>query len=262
VRDDSTVRSGALLSLDDNTPALDGACWTGESGDVVWSWFTSPEVRITSRGGHRSGLLVRVTMGEAPIRRLLNAMPHGNEPAGPAPYARPLSEEERRTLWDQQGRIGRACSDLQDAIMNGKKRIDGAKRAALTLQFDHTVVISCPPRQRRRRLLDGDSDRNKGDPARVERAGHTITLPANHETGFIVTVDGQGRRVHLREQLQQVKVQETYGEHTRLKPTGRLGLLIDEYLDTTRKRWADGKRARAGDGGCDRRGYETFIYSR
>ncbi len=76
----------------------------------------------------------------------------------------------------------------------------------------------------------------------LERAGHGITLPADHKTGLVVTVDGQDLRVQLREQLQQVKVRETYGEHTRLRPTGRLELLIDEYLDTARKRWTDGKK--------------------
>lgn len=72
--------------------------------------------------------------------------------------------------------------------------------------------------------------------------GHIAKLPRDGKGGLLVTVGDQVLRVQLREQLQQEKLQDTYGPRTVLKPTGRLELLIDEWLEGTRKRWADGKR--------------------
>lgn len=76
----------------------------------------------------------------------------------------------------------------------------------------------------------------------LESSGHKIALPRDGKGTFIATVDGQDLRVHIREQLRQERVQETYGEHVQLRPTGRLELLIDEWLEDTRKHWRDGKK--------------------
>lgn len=64
---------------------------------------------------------------------------------------------------------------------------------------------------------------------RLEKSEQIVALPTDGKAGLIVTVDGQSLRVHLREQLQQVRVSEEYGVRTRLVPAGRLELLIDEY---------------------------------
>lgn len=76
----------------------------------------------------------------------------------------------------------------------------------------------------------------------LESSGHRVALPRDGKGTFIATVEGQSLTIYVREQLRQEKVQETYGERTLLKPTGRLEILIDEWLDGARKRWGDGKK--------------------
>jgi hypothetical protein len=76
----------------------------------------------------------------------------------------------------------------------------------------------------------------------LERSGYSIALRRDHHDGVTVTIDAQGINIRISEVLEGRSVQGPYGESREYHPTGRLELLIEEWLEGTRKRWTDGKR--------------------